>query len=415
MRSRVAAPPPADMNAPVGQDEVRRNNLARVLRRLHLGGSASRSDLVAITGLNRSTVGALVTELTDAGLVSEQSGATGTVGRPSLVVIPEPESAFVIALDFRVDRVVAAAIGLGGTTLARREHRHGRSGYGPDAAVPQMSAIASDLLEAVPEGATWVGVGVGVPGIVDGSTGVVKLAPNLEWVDVPLGELMRASLAELLGDVPPVVIGNDADLGALAEHTRGAAVGCENVIYLSGEVGIGGGIVLDGHVLTGAGGFGGEVGHMIVNPSGALCHCGSSGCWETVIGRDAVLVSAGRPSENDDISHLLQAADAGDREARAALDDFGAWLGIGLRNLVNIFNPEVIVLGGHLGVLLPSVVDAMDARLRQSIAASLEQVHVVPAALGSDSTLTGATEAAFAALLANPLGTLEQSSTLVAS
>ena len=403
------------MNAPVGQEEVRRNNLARVLRRLHFGGSASRSDLVAITGLNRSTVGALVTELTDAGLVSEQSGATGSVGRPSLLVIPQPESVFVIAFDFRVDRVVAAAVGLGGTTLARLEQRHNRSSYSPDAAVRQMTAIASDLIDAVPEGATWLGVAIGVPGIVDGSTGVVKLAPNLEWADVPLGDLMRRSLGRALGDVPFVIIGNDADLGALAEHTRGAAVGCNNVIYLSGEVGIGGGIVLDGQLLSGAGGFGGEVGHMIVNPGGALCHCGSNGCWETVIGRDILAIHGEEGSEDTDVAVVVTAARAGDREALKALNDFGSWVGIGLRNLVNIFNPEVIVLGGHLGVLLPNVVDTMELGLRKSITASLQQVRVVPAALGSESTLTGAAEAAFAGLLANPLGTLEQSSTLVAS
>lgn len=395
-------------------DDVRRNNLARILRRLHTGGAASRSELVAVTGLNRSTVGALVAELADAGLVSEQAGATGSVGRPSLVVVPTFGSAIVLAFDFRVDRIVAAVVGLGGEVLARTEQRHRRSGYGPDLAVRQLTAIARELFDAVPDGAIWVGTAIGVPGIIDAAAGLVKLAPNLGWVEVPMGALLEAALAEEFGDVPPIVIGNDADLGAIAEHSRGAAAGAGNVIYLSGEIGIGGGLVIDDRPLTGAGGFGGEVGHMVVDPNGTVCRCGSQGCWETVIGRDAILRGATRSDETD-LADLVASARGGDARARAALDEFGRWLGIGLRNLVNIFNPEVIVLGGHLGVLLPEVQGIVEAEVRGSIPASRDQVRVVIAGLGEDSTLIGAAESAFTPLLTNPLDTLDDASTLVAS
>ena len=395
-------------------DDVRRNNLARILRRLHAGGAASRSELVSVTGLNRSTVGALVAELADAGLVSEQAGATGSVGRPSLVVVPEAGSAITLAFDFRVDRIVAAVVGLGGVVLARTEQRHRRSGYGPDLAVRQMSSIAHELLDAIPDGALWVGTAIGVPGIVDASAGLVKLAPNLGWVEVPICSLLEQALATEFGDVPPIVIGNDADLGAIAEHSRGAAAGDGNVIYLSGEIGIGGGLVIDDRPLTGAGGFGGEVGHMVVDPSGTVCRCGSRGCWETVVGRDAVVRGARRPEETD-LADIVSAARGGDARARASLDEFGRWLGIGLRNLVNIFNPEVIVLGGHLGVLLLEVEEIVAAQVRDSIPASRDQVRVVVAGLGQDSTLIGAAEAAFGPLLASPLDTLDDASTLVAS
>lgn len=403
------------MASAASHDEVRRNNLARILRRLHLHGAASRSELVALTGLNRSTVGALVADLAEAGLVSEQAGATGSVGRPSLVVVPEPRSAVVLAFDFRVDRIVGAVVGLGGQVLSRAEQRHRRSGYGPDAAARQMTSIAQELLAAVPEGAVWVGTGVGVPGIVDTGAGVVKLAPNLGWVDAPLGDLLTRALSAALGDVPHVVIANDADLGAVSEHSRGAASGARNVIYLSGEIGIGGGVVVDDRLLSGAGGYGGEVGHMIVNPSGDVCHCGSRGCWETVVGRDVLMRAAGRAADDTDVSEIAAAARAGDAQALQALEVFGGWLGIGLRNLVNIFNPEVIVLGGHLGAALPEITAAVTTRMDESIKASLEQVRVVVPALQTDSTLMGAAEMAFTPLLANPLDTLEESSTLVAS
>ena len=395
-------------------DDVRRNNLARILRRLHVGGAASRSELVAVTGLNRSTVGALVAELTDAGLVSEQAGATGSVGRPSLVVVPASGSAIVLAFDFRVDRIIAAVVGLGGSVLARTEQRHRRSGYGPDLAVRQLTSIARELLDGIPEGAVWVGTAIGVPGIIDAGAGIVKLAPNLGWADVPMASLLAASLSEEFGDVPPIVIGNDADFGAIAEHSRGGASGAAHVVYLSGEIGIGGGVVIDDRPLTGTGGFGGEVGHMVVDPSGTVCRCGSRGCWETVVGRDAIVQGV---SENDEagIADVVAAARAGDARARASLAEFGRWLGIGLRNLVNIFNPEVIVLGGHLGVLLPEVEAIVDAQVQGSIPASRDQVRVVVAGLGEDSTLIGAAESAFAPLLANPLDTLDDASTLVAS
>lgn len=395
-------------------DDVRRNNLARILRRLHVGGAASRSELVSVTGLNRSTVGALVAELADAGLVSEQAGATGSVGRPSLVVVPEPGSAIVLAFDFRVDRIVAAVVGLGGTVLARTEQRHRRSGYGPDLAVRQMTSIAHELLDVTPEGAVWVGTAIGVPGIIDAAAGLVKLAPNLGWVDVPVCALLEQALATEFGDVPPIAIGNDADFGAIAEHSRGTAAGDGNVIYLSGEIGIGGGLVIDDRPLTGAGGFGGEVGHMIVDPNGTVCRCGSRGCWETVIGRDAIVQGVAEGDEAD-IADVVAAAHEGDARARASLEEFGRWLGVGLRNLVNIFNPEVIVLGGHLGVLLPEVETIVDAQVQDSIPASRDQVRVVVAGLGEDSTLIGAAESAFAPLLANPLDTLDAASTLVAS
>ncbi|CAB4964156.1 MAG: ROK family protein [Actinobacteria bacterium] len=395
------------------QDEVRRNNLARILRRLHVGGPASRSDLVAFTGLNRSTVGVLVAELADAGLVVEQAGATGSVGRPSLVVAPVAESAVAIAFDVRVERVVGAVVGFGGRVLAREEQVHRRTGFKPSAGVKQMVSMAHALAASVPEGARWIGTGVGVPGIVDLSDGLVRLAPNLGWVDVPLGALVTAALRSEFGDAPATVIGNDADLGAVAEHVRGAAAGSRNVIYLSGEVGVGGGIVLDGRLMSSAGGYGGEVGHMVMNPLGEVCRCGSRGCWETMIGHDAIVRGAGLAPESADVIDVVRAAELGDTQAKQSLADAGDWLGTGIGNLVNIFNPEVIVLGGHLADLLPQVSGVLFDRVGNSIRPSREQVTVVAPGLGHDSTLIGAAEGVFASLLPDPLGALSRSITLV--
>lgn len=397
------------------QDEVRRYNLAAVLQRLHIGGPVSRSELVALTGLNRSTVGALVAELAEQGLVVEEPGATGTVGRPSLIVMPQPRSAIVLAFDFRVDRTVGAVVGLGGETISRVERFRHHSESAPDLAIAQLIDMAHELLEEVPEETLWVGTGVGVPGIVNERTGVVSQAPNLGWIDVPFAQMLTDALRREFGEVPDTVASNDADLGAIAEHTRGAAVDSGNVIYVSGEVGIGGGVVLSGALMTGAGGFGGEIGHMIVNPSGIQCRCGSQGCWETMIGRAAVLACIQGSKSVGDVQEVLNVANAGDLEVQQSLASVGRWLGIGLVNLINIFNPEVVVLGGHLGQIYPTVTDVVNEQIGHALRAPREQVRIALPGLGEDSTLIGASESAFASLLSRPMEAVSESSTFVAS
>jgi predicted NBD/HSP70 family sugar kinase len=387
------------------QDDLRRHNRARLLRRLHEGGAASRSELVAFSGLNRSTVGVLVSELADVGLVTEGAGSAGQVGRPSLVVQPNPRSAVVVAFDLRVERTVVALVGLGGEVLMRREQQHRRTSYTPQAAIRNVANLTRQALLQAPRSAAWVGVGIGVPGIVDHADGRVSLAPNLGWSDVPLGDMVRDSLAAQYPFVPTVWVSNDADLGALSEHVRGVGARNRNLIYLSGEVGVGGGIVIDGRPMTGAGGFGGEVGHMVVNPTGVLCRCGQQGCWETEIGRDAVVRAAGL-GDQAEVADVIAAASAGSRKAQAAIEQVGEWLGIGLANLVNLFNPEVIVLGGHLRLLFPLVSGTVYRRIHYALPAAREQVRVEVPALNGESTLLGAAEAAFEELLSNPIEVL---------
>ena len=397
------------------QDDLRRFNRARLLRRLHDLGAASRSDLVAYTGLNRSTVGVLVSELAEAGLVEEGAGTAGQVGRPSLLVRPVPASACVVAFDLRVERTVAALVGVGGDVLARKEVRHRRTSYTPASAVKGMVSLAAQLLAQAPGDAAWVGVGVSVPGVVDHHDGRVRLAPNLGWQDVPLADLLDAGLRAHFGDAPAIVIGNDADLGAVSEHIRGIGTGSRNLIFISGEVGIGGGIIVDGRPMMGAGGYGGEVGHMVVNPEGGVCRCGARGCWETEIGRDAVTRHAGLDGDQAEIADVVAAANGGDSRAREAVERAGEWLGIGLANLVNLFNPEVIVLGGHLRLLLPMVSGTVYRRIHFALPATREQVRVEVPALNGDSTLLGAAEAAFESLLADPIEVLARAQHAAAS
>jgi len=383
------------------QDEVRRQNLASLVRILHVRGSTSRSDLTTLTGLNRSTVGDLTGELVDAGLVRETAPVGRGVGRPSIVVAPNGERIFVLAFDVGVERTVAALVGLGGGVLARREVFRQRGTWTPGNVVRVITRLSGAVLAEAPPGSRCVGVGVAVPGVVRHADGFVRFAPNMGWVDVPFGARVR----DALGVSVPVVVGNDADLGAIAEHQRGSASGVSNVVYVTGEVGVGAGIILDGRPMVGAGGYGGEVGHMMVNPRGRTCRCGRRGCWETEIGEEAVLAALGVGSGDriDTVLASVRITPAGDV---AALRPVGRWIGVGVANLVNLFNPEVVVFGGLLGQVVQLTRRQVLDGLAGALSAPREQVRLELPALGRDSALFGAAEAAFAPLLDEPLGLL---------
>lgn len=395
-----------DSLAGATQDEVRRANISLVLRLLHQRGAQSRSEIGTASGLTRSTVGGLVAELVDLGLVREQAGVVRGVGRPSLLVEPVANSAVALALDVRVERTVAALVGLGGEVFARREVRHVDAVGEPERIVAEVADMGRDMLSDSPHESLWIGTGVGVPGIVRAADGLVRQAPNLGWVDVPFARLLDEALG---GGVRGVQVRNDADLGALAEHLRGAAQSAESLIFLAGDVGIGGGVIIDGRPLVGAGGYGGEVGHVRVNPAGRTCRCGAVGCWETEIGAESLLTAANRhglsltrPDE------VLDRAAQGDAGALAAVREVATWLGIGLANLLNILNPQTIVLGGHLAAIYGSDPEPITAELGLALPAARDQVVVVPAALGSDATLVGGAEIAFNGLLGDPAGMLAE-------
>ena len=280
------------MRAGPSQDEIRRQNLGALLRYVHVHGATTRAELTTTLGLNRSTIGALTADLAGAGLVSEGAPKeTGRAGRPSLVVRPESDRVHAYAYSIEVDRLRAARIGLGGAVLDRRELDRPRGLTAAEAA-PMLAGAVKEMQQSVPADAVCVGAGVAVCGMVRRDDGLVRLGPTTGWVDEPIG----AALGAELGCEVPVTVGNVADVAAFAEHARGAATGCDNVIYLYGDVGVGAGIIAGGRRLTGHGGYGGEVGHMVVVRDGAPCECGSRGCWETEIGEHALLRASEWPA-----------------------------------------------------------------------------------------------------------------------
>jgi predicted NBD/HSP70 family sugar kinase len=314
----------------------------------------------------------------------------------------------VLAVEVNVDSLAAAVVGLGGEVLelVRVDRPNGSASV--DETIEEVVELSGRLLRDPRRRATLVGVGVAVAGVVRRSDGFVSMAPNLGWRDVAFG----SRLAPALGLDVPVTVANEADLGALAEHLRGAAVGHDHVLFVTGEVGVGGGLIVDGRPLTGIAGYGGEIGHIPVNRSGKRCGCGAIGCWETEVGEGALLVRAGYPADGgrDALDTVLDEAAAGSPVALGALDETGHWLGIGLAGLVNLLNPELVVLGGRFGRILPHVAASLEEELdRHALAAPRALVRIVPARLGADASLLGAAELAFEALLADPAVWLRRS------
>jgi predicted NBD/HSP70 family sugar kinase len=391
------------------QEEIRRSNLGALLRSVHLHGAMSRADLTTSLGLNRSTIGALTADLAAAGLVSEEvpQEQRGRAGRPSLVVRPESQQVYVYAFAVEVDRIVAARVGLGGVLLDRHEAARGRGEQDATAVVAPIAEFIRKMQKAAPASARLIGSGAAVSAMVRREDGFVRLGPQLGWVDQPLGEALGEVIGSAYGTGPAAVaVRNNADLAALAEHARGAAVGCDNVVYLYGDAGVGGGIIAAGRPVTGHGGSGGEVGHMVVNPVGKPCSCGSHGCWETEIGEHALLAAAGRnPSAGrEGILAVVDAASRGDNSAQAAVRQVGDWLGFGVANLVNIFNPEMVIFGGTLReVYLASAAQVRSRLNRNGLPACREHVRLRTPQLGDDAALLGAAELAFEPLFADPL------------
>jgi predicted NBD/HSP70 family sugar kinase len=384
----------------VAGDEVRRHNLGTILERLHLAGPLSRSDLTRTTGLNRSTIADLLAELTSIGLVEEGPGVPASgPGRPSPVVRVRPHRASVLAIELAVDSIAVATVGLGGHVynLVRVARPRGR--FSPEETVQDVAKLAGPLVDSLPAEHVLAGVGVAVVGITRRSDGFVHLAPNLGWRDVPLASMLAAEI-----DVSaPVLAANEADLGALAEHRRGRRPGVANLVYVSGEVGIGAGVIVDGKPLLGSAGYAGEAGHTLINPEGTVCRCGAIGCWETEAGEAALLRRAGMGEGPGRLPQVVERASAGDERTLAAIADVGRWLGLGIGNLINLFNPDLVVLGGMYARLFtflePSV---LEGARRRTLAAPGAMATIACSALGPDASLLGAAELVMSRVIADP-------------
>ncbi|HEX3648888.1 MAG TPA: ROK family transcriptional regulator, partial [Pseudonocardiaceae bacterium] len=338
------------MTEPAGQHTLRRHNAALVLRTVLDSPGVSRAAIAARTGLAKATVSSLVDQLIAADLVAE----TGLVvrqgrGRRSTGLAASPTGPHGLGVEIGVDYLATCLVDLAG-----RVHEHTVRAGDNRTRTPAMvlgaaaRAITTALHAADVLGVPVGGIGIAVPGLVESGTGRLRIAPNLGWRDLDIAAGVREWI-----DAPglPVLVGNEADLAAAAELGN-APDGPRDFVMVTGEIGIGAGLVVDGRPFTGVGGYSGEIGHLTVDPAGPECACGSRGCLERLAGLDAIMREAGvwagsdvrPPAEVLDtlVGRLRQA----DTEALGAVRAAGRWLGIALASVINVVDVPCVVLGG---------------------------------------------------------------------
>ncbi|HKY24172.1 MAG TPA: ROK family transcriptional regulator [Gaiella sp.] len=372
------------------QTTVRRANLGVVLREIAAARSCSRADVAATTGLTRGTVSSLVTELVELGLVREtgETAAPRGVGRPG-VALELADVMVGVGLEVNVDYVAVLVGDLTGTVRYEQRSYADNRGSAPEPVLDRLCSAARAALEAAADqGLRPVGISVAVPGLVEEASGTVVFAPNLGWHGIPIAGELEARLGL------PVLVENESNLAALAEHWTGAAVEIDDFVCVFGEVGVGGGVVLGGRLFRGSHGFGGEFGHVSVDPDGRSCACGSRGCVETLVGQESIAAAAGIPASGGGrglTDELVRRAEEGDETVVAAVRDAGRWLGIALASTFNVLDLQAVVLGGCFGPLSPWLVDEVRRTLEErSLAARSGSFVVLPSAFGDGAAVRGA-------------------------
>jgi glucokinase-like ROK family protein len=396
------------------QSFVRGTNIASILRYIHEQAPISRARLAALTGLNKSTVSSLVEELLERGLIHETGRDSPGQGRPATLLEINPAAGCILGIELGVDYVRAALVDLSGQILWRQS-------TDSDPSHPQEQIIRQ-ALELVDAGKVTsnerslplLGLGAALPGMVDVQSGMLAFSPNLQWRDTPLARIFHEHTGV------PVFVDNDANAGAMGEHVFGLARQTRNFIFVVAGVGIGGGLFLNGELYRGAGGYAGEIGHTHVSSdSSRLCRCGSRGCWENsgnqyaLIERVRARLDVGRRSliprlcaEQNlplGLNVIAQAAAQGDQEALSALHDTGEAIGQGIANLINIFNPELIVLGGAMIIvgeyLLPAILETVKEKSLPDIC---RQTQIQLSGFGVEAVVIGAAALVVEAILSNP-------------
>lgn len=404
------------MKKTIDQALVREANLSLVLRNIHYQAPISRARLAVVTELNKSTVSSLVENLLLRGLVHEVGVDSKGTGRPATMLEINPQVGGVIGAELGVDFVAAALMDFTGQVLWRQKIK-------ADPSEEQAKTI-HQALELVDEaigrcrdlGLRVLGLGLAAPGTVDLQEGVMVFSPNLRWHDVPL----RKIFSEHTG--LRVFIENDANAAAVAEHLFGVMRQVKDFLFVYIGVGVGGGLFLNGKLYRGYNGYAGEIGHIatMTGEHDELCQCGNPCCWETYANQQAVArevqaaLKAGRASRIPELMAgqgeaaltlgiIRQAAEAGDDAAIGAFDKVGRSMGLGIAGLVNIFNPEKIVIGGALSAagdyLLPAVREVVSQRALNDV---LKRTDVIPSVFGDDASLFGAVAIVVEDIMWNP-------------
>ncbi len=399
------------------QSLVREMNTSIIMDRIRLNAPLSRSDLATQTGLTRSTVSLIIDRLIDLGFVHETTiRHDPKVGRPGTLLQFNPSGGFAVGMELGVDFITVVVTNFISEVLWRdrqdSDPREDRSSI----LVRAENLISQAVEVGIQLGLRPLGIGVGVPGLVDTPQGKLVYGPNLQWTDLPLRELWLQRFGL------PVFVENEANCACLGEYFYGAAHNIKNFLYLKSGFGLGGGIMIDGQLFRGANGFAGEIGHMALYQDGPLCGCGRVGCWETFVrpanlladittrleNGEKSLISALPGGDKVTLSAVVEAAQKQDAMVMRAIEAHGRHYAAGISNLVNLFNPELVVLGGAISPINPWLIPVIEAALQTNVLHPLRELTRIEASLqGEDACLLGAIALVLDNIWREPLSSLE--------
>jgi glucokinase-like ROK family protein len=371
---------------------LRELNRGRVIDAFRGRGTASRAEIARLTGLSRSTVSSIVSDLIGAGLLTEREDAPGVAhgdagGRPPVLLSLNPSAGLAVGVDFGHTHLRVAVSDLSHKVLAE-SRRELDVDHSADEGLDAATELVDELVkEAGVDREGVLGVGMGLPGPINRATGAVGSSSILPgWVDVNAA----AELERRLGK--PVHVENDANLGALAEFVWGSGRGHSDIVYVKLSSGVGAGLLFSGRLHPGAGGTAGEIGHIPVENGTAICRCGNRGCLETVASARAIAEQVGMSrGEPVTTKRLLELAANRDPAASRLIGEAGREVGVALAGICNLVNPDCVIVGGDLsaaGALITEPV--LESIRRYAITSAADQVSVVAGVLGERAELLGA-------------------------
>ncbi|KAB8192348.1 ROK family protein [Nonomuraea phyllanthi] len=388
MTAQVRPSSPRRQEEPVRQENLRTINLELVFRHIvSAAGPISRTELATATGLTRPTITRIAEELLAGQLITEAGlPHNGRAGRPRVGLTLSERGPAGLGLDIRADGLAACVVDLTGTVRHLAFDPATYAGRGAPDVLAHLARMARAAIDAIAaEDLTVVTATLAVPGPVQG--GVVHSAPELGWRDVDTTALLRGAVHPL--DIP-ITVDNEANLAALGELYAGDNA-LDSFVYVSGGLGIGAGIVLDGHLMRGARGWSGQLGHVTVYPDGNPCPCGSRGCLQTYASLQAVLGDRPAPAGTTPDAAATGRAEAGEPATIAALDTAGTALGIALADMLNILDIDTVLLGGSFALLASWITANARAEIdRRVLTAAWAPITLRPALLGPDAAVIGA-------------------------
>ncbi|GLX66203.1 ROK family transcriptional regulator [Paenibacillus glycanilyticus] len=361
---------------------IKKINTSIVLEAVLKNAPLSRAQISELTGLNKATVSNLVQDLIDSDLILEIGPGESSGGRKPVMLLFNGKAGYAVGIDLGVNYIRGVLSDLEGNVVA--ELQRSLKKHQLEFTLKELVQCIEELIGKAPLSPYGiVGIGIGVPGIVD-DQGSILFAPNLEWQDVEMQRLLEERFQL------PVTIDNEANAGAQGEQKYGIGRGIAHQIYVSVGIGIGTGIILNKELYKGATGFSGELGHLSIEFNGKPCRCGNEGCWELYASENALLEQAA-PLGFDSLEELLEAADAGNEEVRALFHKIGEYMGAGISNIVNVFNPDVVIIGNRMSRAEAWLEDAVQNSVaRRTLPYHRERLKILFAELQDQSAVRGA-------------------------